>query len=210
MRSVSKFFAVVTGQARAAEARRRPVVRERRAGAREARWRRLAGDESGSPAVEFALVSPIFIAIVLATLQAASISLVKAFFESGAEQAARIVLTNQSQTLTAAQFHTEICTQLTALFDCGQVTVELEPLPAGTTNLRGLLPTFDAQGNVVGTPAVDVGSNSAASGTDMLLVVMYPWRVYGGPLGLNFSNMGAGKMLMASTQVFRIEPRYVQ
>ena len=58
--------------------------------------RRLASDEAGSPAVEFALVSPIFIAVVLATLQAGSIFLAKAYFESGAEQAARIVLTNQS------------------------------------------------------------------------------------------------------------------
>jgi len=32
--------------------------------------RKLAGDETGSPAVEFALVFPIFIAVVLATLQA--------------------------------------------------------------------------------------------------------------------------------------------
>ena len=44
----------------------------------------------------------------------------------------------------------------------------------------------------------------------MLLVVMYPWPVYGGPLGLNFSNMGNGKMLMTSTQVFRIEPKDVE
>jgi Flp pilus assembly protein TadG len=172
------------------------------------RWRKLAGDETGSPAVEFALVFPVFIAIVLATLQAASIFLVKAFFETASEQAARVVLTNQtdSSTFTAAQFKTEICNQLTALFDCGQVTVELEPLPAGTTNLTSLLPTFDSHGNLVGTPTVDVGANSGASGTDMLLVVMYPWTVYGGPLGLNFSNLGNGKMLMTSTQVFRIEP----
>jgi hypothetical protein len=40
----------------------------------------------------------------------------------------------------------------------------------------------------------------------MLLVVMYPWPVYGGPLGLNFANLGNGAMLMSSTQVFRIEP----
>ena len=45
------------------------------------RVRKLAGDEAGSPAVEFALVFPIFIAIVLATLQAGTIFLVKAFFE---------------------------------------------------------------------------------------------------------------------------------
>ncbi len=168
--------------------------------------RKLASDETGSPAVEFALVFPIFIAIVLATLQAATIFLVKAFFESSAEQAARVVLTNQTETITAAQFHTEICNQLTALFNCGQVTVALEPLPAGTTNLTALLPTFDSKGNVVGTPTLDVGPNAGAAGTDMLLVVMYPWPVFGGPLGLNFSNLGNGTMLMTSTQVFRIEP----
>jgi Flp pilus assembly protein TadG len=168
--------------------------------------RKLAGDEAGSPAVEFALVFPIFIAVVLATLQAGSIFLVKAFFESGAEEAARVVLTNQTGTLTAAQFKTEICNQLTALFNCGQVTVELEPVPAGTTNLTAILPTFDSHGNVVGTPTVDVGVSAGTGGTDMVLVVMYPWPVYGGPLGLNFSNMGSGKMLMTSTQVFRIEP----
>ena len=170
--------------------------------------RRLAGDETGSPAVEFALVFPIFLGVVLATLQAGSIFLVKAFFESSAEAAARVVLTNQTDasTFTAAKFQTEICNQLTALFSCGQVTVELEPLPAGTTNLSALLPTFDSKGNLVGTPTVDVGANSAVPGTDMLLVVMYPWPVYGGPLGLNFANMGNGKMLMTSTQVFRIEP----
>ncbi len=168
--------------------------------------RRLADDEFGSPAVEFALVYPLFIAIVLATLQAASLFLVKAFFESAAEQAARVVLTNQTSTLTTAQFRTEVCSQLTALFSCGQVIVELEPLPAGTTNLSSMLPTFDSKGNLVGTPTVDVGASAGASGTDMLLVVMYPWPVYGGPLGLNFSNLGNGDMLMTSTQVFRIEP----
>jgi Flp pilus assembly protein TadG len=183
MDSVGKFFSGVTRSAR-----------------------NLAGDEAGSPAVEFALVFPIFIGVVLATLQAGSIFLVKAFFESGAEQAARVVLTNQTSSLTAAQFKTEICDQLTALFNCGQVTVDLQPMPVGTTNVSALLPTFDSQGNPVGTPTVDVGANAAAACTDMLLVVMYPWPVYGGPLGLNFSNMGNGKMLMTSTQVFRTEP----
>ena len=168
--------------------------------------RKLADDETGSPAVEFALVFPIFIAIVLATLQAASLFLVKAFFKSSAEAAARVVLTNQTQTLTVTQFQTEVCNQLTALFSCSQVTVELEPLPAGTTNLTSMLPQFNSSGTVVSTPPVDVGAQAGASGTDMLLVIMYPWPVYGGPLGLNFANLGNGKMLMTSTQVFRIEP----
>ena len=167
--------------------------------------RRFSGDEAGSPAVEFALVFPIFIGVVLATLQAGSIFLAKAYFESGAETAARVVLTNQTSSLTAAQFKTEICNELTALFNCGQMTVELEPLPAGTTNVSALLPTFDSHGKPCRQRRQSM-SAPAATCTDMLLVVMYPWPVYGGPLGLNFSNMGNGKMLMTSTQVFRTEP----
>ena len=50
-------------------------------------------------------------------LQAGTIFLAKAFFESGAEQAARIVLTNQTGSLSVAQFKTEICNELTALFN---------------------------------------------------------------------------------------------
>jgi Flp pilus assembly protein TadG len=166
----------------------------------------FARNESASPAVEFALVFPIFIAVVLATLQAATIFLVEEFFESAAEQAARIVLTNQTGSLTAAQFRTQVCNQLTALFTCAQVIVELEPLPAGTTNLTSLLPQFNASGSLASTPPVDVGAGAGTPGEDMLLVVMYPWPVYGGPLGLNFANLRSGQMLMASTQVFRIEP----
>jgi Flp pilus assembly protein TadG len=170
------------------------------------RSRAIACNDGASAAVEFALVYPIFIAVVLATLQAASIFLVKAFFDSAAEEAARVVLTNQTESLTVSQFQTEVCNELTALFNCAQVIVELEPLPAGTTNLSSLLPQFNPDGTLVSTPTVDVGANAGASGTDMLLVVMYPWPVYGGPLGLNFANLGAGQMLLMSTQVFRIEP----
>ena len=168
--------------------------------------RLFARDERGSPVVEFALVAPLFFGIALATLQTGTIFLVKAFFESAAEEGARVVLTNKTGSMTPAQFQAQICAELTALFDCSQVVVQLTPLPAGTTNLVSLLPQFDSKGNLIGTPTVDVGANAGASGTDMLLVVMYPWPVYGGPLGLNFATLGNGKMLMASTQVFRVEP----
>jgi hypothetical protein len=86
------------------------------------------------------------------------------------------------------------------------VIVELEPLPTGATNLASLLPQFNSSGQLQGAPSLEVGANAPAPGTDMLLVVMYPWPVYGGPLGLNFVNLGSGQMLMTSTQVFRVEP----
>ncbi len=157
-------------------------------------------------AIEFAIVAPLLLAVALATLQAGAIFLIEAFFESAAEAAARVVLTNQTSSLTAAQFQAGVCSQLTAPFNCSEVTVSLQPLPAGTANLASLLPQFNSSGQLQGTPAVDVGADAASPGTDMLLVVMYPWPVYGGPLGLNFANLGSGQLLMTSTQVFRIEP----
>jgi Flp pilus assembly protein TadG len=173
----------------------------------------FARDTAGTAAIEFAIVAPLLIAIMLATLQVAVLFLVEAFFESSSEQAARNVLTNNVQTnpstnqlMTASQFEAEICTQLTALFNCGKLIVELEPLPPGTTNLTSLLPQFNTNGQLKSTPAVDVGANAVAPGTDMLLVVMYPWPVLGGPLGLNLANFANNTRLLVSTQVFRVEP----
>jgi Flp pilus assembly protein TadG len=175
----------------------------------------FARDTAGTAAIEFAIVAPLLIAIILATLQAALIFLVGAFFESSAIQAARTVLTNNAltnptninQMMTPSEFENEICTELTTLFNCSELIVELEPLPPGTTNLASLLPQFSANGEVLSTPPVDVGASAQQAGTDMLLVVMYPWPVYGGPLGLNLANFANNTRLLASTQVFRTEPQ---
>jgi Flp pilus assembly protein TadG len=167
--------------------------------------RRLVRERRGTTAIEFALVAPMTIALALATLQAGTIFLARAYFETGAQAAAREVLTNKTAAMTADQFKSAVCSQLAPLFDCSQVIVELEPIPAGTTNLAGLLPTFSAAGVLIGNPPVSVGASSPQPGSDALLVVMYPWPVFGGPLGLNFATLGNGTMLMTSTQVFRVE-----
>lgn len=169
----------------------------------------FARDSSASTAVEFALVAPIVIALALATLQAGTVFLMKAFFELAAEAAARVVMTNQTVSLSAAQFQTQVCAELTALFNCSNVIVQLTPLPAGATNsnLASYLPQFNANGTLVANPTVDVGANAGASGTDMMLVFMYEWPVYGGPLGFNLATFSNGTLLMSSTQIFRVEPQ---
>ena len=56
----------------------------------------FATRQDGGPATEFALVAPIFIVVVYATVQCAIIYICNAYLETGAEEAARQVLTNQS------------------------------------------------------------------------------------------------------------------
>jgi Flp pilus assembly protein TadG len=163
--------------------------------------RRLLRDESAGAASEFALTVPILIAVLLATLQVGVIFIAKAYLETGSEQAARVVLTNNATTLTQAQFQTAVCNQLPALFTCGNLIVELQNLPSTATSVSSLLPTFTSAG-VLSTPT---SYTASSSGTLMMLSVMYQWPVYGGILGLTWGNMGNGTLLMTSTQIFKVE-----
>jgi len=170
---------------------------------------RFVRDCGAATAVEFALVAPLFIALLLAALQVGIIFLAKSYLETGAEQGARLVLTNQAVTvvngqstpMTQAQFQTAICAQFTAMFNCSKLIVQLVPLPSAATSLGTLLPQFNSDGTLKVATSYVTGTN----GQNMLLVVMYMWPVYGGMLGLNFSSFGNGMLLMSSTQIFRIE-----
>jgi Flp pilus assembly protein TadG len=171
--------------------------------------RRFARDIGATTAIEFAFVAPFFIALLLATLQVGVIFLAKSYLETGAEQGARLVLTNQAVTtsggqttpMTQAQFQAAICAQFIAMFNCSQLIVQLEPLPSTATSLSSLIPQFNTNGTLQNPTTYTTGSG----GQNMLLIVMYPWPVFGGPLGLNFVSLGNGTLLLSSTQIFRIE-----
>ena len=93
----------------------------------------FATRRDGGPAVEFALVAPIFIVVVYATVQCAIIYICNAYLETAAEEAARQVLTNQATSLTAAQFKTAVCNNMPALFNCASVMVGLQPATSETS-----------------------------------------------------------------------------
>jgi len=170
--------------------------------------RRFAKDDGGF-AAEFVVVAPLLIAVILATLQVGLVFVAKAYLETGAEEAARKVLTNNAVTttngvtspMTQAQFGAAVCGELPALFTCSNLIVELEPLPSGTTSVASLLPKFDSNGVLINPLTYTAGT----SGKLMFLLVAYEWPVYGGVLGLNFGTLGNGTLLLTSTQIFKIE-----
>ncbi|WP_420381741.1 TadE/TadG family type IV pilus assembly protein [Novosphingobium sp.] len=83
-------------------------------------WTVLIGDEAGA-SIEFALLAPMFIAVLLAIMNTVLIYLAQEGLESASEQASRLLLTGQIQTfqsyngatqntgMTAAQFKSAIC-----------------------------------------------------------------------------------------------------
>ena len=171
-------------------------------GALTARALRLAHCRKGSYTIEFAMLFPAFIAMILATLQISIIFVAQSYLEAAAEAGARIVLTNQADGMTQAQFNSAICGQIAALFSCNNLVVALQTAPTNPSGMSAALPTFDSSGNLLNPTTFAV----APAPAKMMLVVMYQWPVFGGPLSLNLSNLGNGTHLLISTQVFQVEP----
>jgi Flp pilus assembly protein TadG len=162
----------------------------------------FATRRDGGPAVEFALVAPIFIVVIYATAQCAIIYICNAYLETAAEEAARQVLTNQDTTLTAAQFKTAVCNNMPALFNCASVLVGLQPATS-STSISTAAPAFNSNGTLTNS----LPYQQPSPGEIGVLQVLYQWPVIGLPLGWNFANLGNGSYLMMSTQVFRVEPQ---
>lgn len=156
--------------------------------------------EAGGPASEFALTAPIIIVLLLGTIQAAVIYVANAYLETVTESAARQVLTNQSSTASSSAFQTYLCANLTTLFPCSNVMVNLT-VAASNSSISTAAPTFDASGTL--TTALSYAA--PVPGQIMVLQVIYQWPVIGLPLGIKFGNLGNGKYLMMSTQVFMVE-----
>lgn len=171
--------------------------------------RRLAGNVRATTAVEFALVAPLVIALILGAMQIAVIYLAQAELENAAERAARLVLTDQapaSGTAGQASFASAVCGYLPALFTCSAVMVDLEAqtISASSSNALTLTPptlTYNSSGQVTNSWNYNPGS----PGTLEILRVMYQWPVFAGPLGLVFSDLANGTLLLTSTQVFQNE-----
>jgi Flp pilus assembly protein TadG len=94
--------------------------------------RRFRRNRRGSAAVEFALVAPVFFALLFAILETAIIFFAAQVLETMTQTSARYILTGQAQNqgFKAADFKTYVCNQIPALFTCANVYVDVQSYPA--------------------------------------------------------------------------------
>jgi Flp pilus assembly protein TadG len=165
-------------------------------------WR----DRGGVSAVEFALVAPIFISIVLGIIQVAIVWFAKTELQSATEAAARLVLTGQTSATaynTQAKFLNALCANLPVIFQCGQVMINLAP-QASISSVSTATPTltYNSSGAVTNTFSYNPGTY----GQIMVLQVLYQLPVVAAPL-FNFSTQSNGSLLLTATVVFENEPQ---
>jgi Flp pilus assembly protein TadG len=165
---------------------------------------RALGDRTGSTAVEFALVAPIFVGLAMATLQSAVIWFAKTELQAATETAARLVFTRQSATYASqATFQTQLCNNLPALINCNNVVITLTPqvsISAVSTSPPPL--TYSASGALTNTGTT---FSPGVNGQVMVLQVFYQLPVVAGPL-FDFATQPNGTLQLVSTVVFQNEP----
>src|ERR1700722_10029033 len=88
---------------------------------------RFRRNRRGSAAVEFALVAPVFFALLFAIIETAIMFFASQVLETITQESARMILTGQAQTAsyTQSQFKTYVCSQIPALFNCANVSVDV-------------------------------------------------------------------------------------
>jgi Flp pilus assembly protein TadG len=166
--------------------------------------RRFSSNRRASTAVEFALVAPMFFALIFAILETALYFFAGQILEIGTQDTARLIFTNQPP--SQADFKTNLCNRVVVLMTCTNVYVSVKSYPQGTVIPQAdLADPIDAGGHFV-DPTV---YQSSAPGYTVLVRAFYQWPLFVTGLGYNIANIGSGtssSRLLTATAAFRVEP----
>jgi len=166
--------------------------------------RRFRRNRRGSSAVEFALVAPMFIAMLFAMLETALVFFAGQMLEIGTQDTARLLFTNQAQgTLNGQQFHDNLCARVSALMTCANLYVDVKSFSSFTAiTSADLADPIDGGGNLVNNFTYPTPN----PGDTVVVRAFYAWPIYVTKLGYNLSNMSGNKRLLSATAAFQVEP----
>ena len=168
--------------------------------------RRFRRNRGGSTAVEFALVAPVFFALLFAILETALMFFADQVLETVTQNAARTILTGQAQAAgySGADFLQNVVCPVGSLarviFTCTNISIDVQSYPA-FSNIS-INSQIDASGHFVPP------TNFVTGGPSQIVVVrmFYQWPLFVTGFGYNMSNLGNGNRLLTATAAFQNEP----
>lgn len=180
----------------------RTVSRPARGVVRKAR--QFGRAKEGVAAVEFAIVLAPFLAIMFAIIELALVFFSGQVLETATADSARRIMTGEIQKsgFNGAQFKTDVCSRVLALFDCeGGVHIDVQKYtsfpaggPAMPINDDGELDTSQFK------------FEPGAQGDIVVVRVVYEWPTFVPGLGFDLGTLANGKRLLMATAAFRNEP----
>ncbi|OPH84470.1 TadE/TadG family type IV pilus assembly protein [Nitrobacter vulgaris] len=178
-----------------------PFLRLRSTIASAARFR---GNQRGSAAVEFALVAPLFFALLFAIIETGLVFFASQSLETALQDSARAIMTGQAQisNLTKQSFKANIvCKYASVLFDCENgIFVDVQSYPSGFGSVTISDPI--SGGNFVDNTQYNPGG----PGDIVVVRLFYQWPLYVTGLGYNLANLSGSKRLLSATAAFKNEP----
>jgi Flp pilus assembly protein TadG len=165
--------------------------------------RRFRRNRRGSAAVEFALVAPVFFALLFAIIETAIVFFAGQVLETVTQDSARMIMTGQAQVAGygQAEFKTYVCGKISVLFDCvNGISIDVQSYPSFSG--VSISNPIDAGKNFVPP------NNYSAGGPGDIVVVrlFYQWPLFVTGLGYNIANLSGSKRLLTATAAFRNEP----
>jgi len=166
---------------------------------------RFGAARAGATMVEFAIIAPAFLALLVAIFQTTLFLFAQANLQNAAMAAGRLFMTGQGQNsnMTQSQFTSQVCPMIQALFNCNNLMVNVESY-ASFSSASASAPTltYNAQGQVTNSWSYSPG----APGQVMVVQLIYQWPIIGGPLGYVLPNNANGATEMMGVTAFRVEP----
>ena len=162
--------------------------------------------QRGAAALEFAIVGPIFLALLLSIFEAGIFYFVSATVDTATKQAARLVRTGQAQDgLTREDFFNRVCDIVKTFGNCQKkLTVEVTRFNSfDALSKDNSTPTCrDADEEAVG----NIGYQTGGRREIVRVRVCYLQPVLTPGLGLNLNHTNNGEARLISTMIFRNEP----
>jgi Flp pilus assembly protein TadG len=181
--------------------------------------RRFRRNRNASAAVEFALVAPVFFALLFAIIETALMFFASQVLETITQDSARVLMTGQAQSgqvgtcadpvsgaplaCTQATFKNYVCGQIPALFNCNSpngIFVDVENYPQFTN--VAINSQVDSSGNFLNNMQYNPGGACAI----VVVRLFYQWPLFVTGLGYNIANMSGNKRLLSATAAFMNEP----
>lgn len=167
--------------------------------------RRFVAARRGATIVEFAMIAPAFLAMLIAIFEMTLFLFAQATLQNAAQEAGRLFMTGQAQTesLTQSQFQNDICPMVSALFTCSNVMVNVTSYAsASSASASAPTLTYNSSGKVSNSWSYTAGT----PGEIMVVQLIYQWPIVAGPFGYVLSNLGNGTTEMMGVTAFRVEP----
>lgn len=172
--------------------------------------RRFGRNRRGSAIVEFALIAPIFIALLFAIIETSLMFLASESLETINENAARLIRTGQAQSTysnVGAYLTQVICNPAPALFTCNSSNGTSNGISVDVKSYSSFQTVSISSQIASGNFDTSTLSYSLGGSCDVVVArLFYKWPLFVTGLGLNLSNLNGNQRLLVATAVFRNEP----